>query len=73
MGRCVGLTHTLASPRSPFEVQVAPAGGAPKVRAWGPGLQGGMVGCSADFVVEALGDDVGTLGTEWGGGGVLGS
>lgn len=35
-----------------------------KVRAWGPGLEGGVVGKSADFVVEAIGDDVGTLG-EW--------
>lgn len=33
-----------------------------KVRAWGPGLEGGVVGKSADFVVEAIGDDVGTLG-----------
>lgn len=40
-----------------------------KVRAWGPGLEGGVVGKSADFVVEAIGDDVGTLGkleaSEW--------
>lgn len=33
-----------------------------KVRAWGPGLKTGMVGKSADFVVEAIGTDVGTLG-----------
>uniref|UniRef100_A0A1A7YJ75 Filamin C, gamma b (Actin binding protein 280) n=1 Tax=Iconisemion striatum TaxID=60296 RepID=A0A1A7YJ75_9TELE len=33
-----------------------------KVRAWGPGLETGMVGKSADFVVEAIGTEVGTLG-----------
>lgn len=32
------------------------------MRAWGPGLEGGVVGKSADFVVEAVGDNVGTLG-----------
>lgn len=37
--------------------------GAQKVRAWGPGLETGMVGKSADFVVEAIGTEVGTLGT----------
>lgn len=36
--------------------------GPQQVRAWGPGLEGGVVGMSADFVVEAVGDDVGTLG-----------
>ncbi|XP_074725706.1 filamin-C isoform X1 [Strix uralensis] len=51
-----------AIPRSPFEVQVAPEAGAQKVRAWGPGLEGGVVGKSADFVVEAIGTEVGTLG-----------
>ncbi|XP_062435521.1 filamin-C isoform X4 [Rhea pennata] len=51
-----------AIPRSPFEVQVAPAAGSQKVRAWGPGLETGMVGKSADFVVEAIGTEVGTLG-----------
>nr|XP_032651019.1 filamin-A-like isoform X2 [Chelonoidis abingdonii] len=49
-------------PRSPFEVKVGPECGSQKVRAWGPGLEGGMCGKSADFVVEAIGDDVGTLG-----------
>uniref|UniRef100_A0A8C8SLZ0 Filamin C n=1 Tax=Pelusios castaneus TaxID=367368 RepID=A0A8C8SLZ0_9SAUR len=49
-------------PRSPFEVQVAPEPGTQKVRAWGPGLVTGMVGKSADFVVEAIGTEVGTLG-----------
>lgn len=32
------------------------------MRAWGPGLECGIVGKSADFVVEAVGDNVGTLG-----------
>uniref|UniRef100_A0A3Q3WU36 Calponin-homology (CH) domain-containing protein n=1 Tax=Mola mola TaxID=94237 RepID=A0A3Q3WU36_MOLML len=49
-------------PRSPFEVMVSPEAGFQKVRAWGPGLKTGMVGKSADFVVEAIGTDVGTLG-----------
>ncbi|XP_030622681.1 filamin-C-like isoform X2 [Chanos chanos] len=49
-------------PRSPFEVQVSMEAGPQKVRAWGPGLETGMVGKSADFVVEAIGTDVGTLG-----------
>uniref|UniRef100_A0A8D2LSR3 Filamin C n=1 Tax=Varanus komodoensis TaxID=61221 RepID=A0A8D2LSR3_VARKO len=51
-----------AIPRSPFEVQVGPEAGVQKVRAWGPGLETGMVGKSADFVVEAIGTEVGTLG-----------
>ncbi|XP_069485637.1 filamin-C isoform X3 [Ambystoma mexicanum] len=49
-------------PRSPFEVLVSPDAGAQKVRAWGPGLETGVVGKSADFVVEAIGTEVGTLG-----------
>ncbi|KAM3588274.1 uncharacterized protein V6R79_025306 [Siganus canaliculatus] len=49
-------------PRSPFEVQVTEEAGPQKVRAWGPGLETGMVGKSADFVVEAIGTEVGTLG-----------
>ncbi|MEE6516130.1 hypothetical protein FKM82_025368, partial [Ascaphus truei] len=52
----------IAIPRSPFEVQVSPEVGVQKVRAWGPGLETGMVGKSADFVVEAIGTEVGTLG-----------
>ncbi|XP_064417245.1 filamin-C isoform X3 [Latimeria chalumnae] len=51
-----------AIPRSPFEVQVAPEVSTQKVRAWGPGLETGVVGKSADFVVEAIGTEVGTLG-----------
>lgn len=47
---------------SPFEVEVGREAGVQKVRAWGPGLKTGMVGKSADFVVEAIGTDVGTLG-----------
>lgn len=54
-------------PPSPFEVKVSPESGSQKVRAWGPGLEGGVVGKSADFVVEAIGDDVGTLGEGLGG------
>nr|XP_055048216.1 filamin-C isoform X1 [Misgurnus anguillicaudatus] len=49
-------------PRSPFEVEVGAEAGPQKVRAWGPGLKTGMVGKSADFVVEAIGTEVGTLG-----------
>uniref|UniRef100_W5KSA5 Filamin C n=1 Tax=Astyanax mexicanus TaxID=7994 RepID=W5KSA5_ASTMX len=51
-----------AIPRSPFEVVVSEDAGPQKVRAWGPGLETGMVGKSADFVVEAIGTEVGTLG-----------
>lgn len=47
---------------SPIEVKIGPEAGQQKVRAWGPGLEGGVVGKSADFVVEAVGDNVGTLG-----------
>ncbi|XP_028810279.1 filamin-C isoform X8 [Denticeps clupeoides] len=49
-------------PRSSFEVWVSEDAGPQKVRAWGPGLETGMVGKSADFVVEAIGTEVGTLG-----------
>uniref|UniRef100_A0A8D3BM01 Calponin-homology (CH) domain-containing protein n=1 Tax=Scophthalmus maximus TaxID=52904 RepID=A0A8D3BM01_SCOMX len=49
-------------PRSPIEVKIGAEAGQQKVRAWGPGLDGGIVGKSADFVVEAVGDNVGTLG-----------
>lgn len=47
---------------SPFEVHVGEEAGPQKVRAWGPGLETGVVGKSADFVVEAIGTEVGTLG-----------
>ncbi|KAM3872462.1 filamin-A isoform 1-T1 [Diretmus argenteus] len=49
-------------PRSPIEVKIGAEAGQQKVRAWGPGLDRGVVGKSADFVVEAVGDNVGTLG-----------
>ncbi|XP_060713588.1 filamin-B isoform X1 [Tachysurus vachellii] len=49
-------------PKSPFEVLVSPEAGPQKIRAWGPGLEGGIVGKSADFVVESVGTDVGVLG-----------
>ncbi|XP_023655301.1 filamin-B isoform X1 [Paramormyrops kingsleyae] len=49
-------------PKSPFEVHVGPDAGPQKIRAWGPGLEGGIVGKSADFVVESVGTDVGVLG-----------
>ncbi|XP_074861976.1 filamin-B isoform X3 [Carettochelys insculpta] len=49
-------------PKSPFEVQVGPEAGPQKVRAWGPGLHEGVVGKSADFVVESIGTEVGSLG-----------
>ncbi|XP_075794972.1 filamin-B isoform X6 [Pelodiscus sinensis] len=49
-------------PKSPFEVQVGPEAGPQKVRAWGPGLHEGIVGKSADFVVESIGTEVGSLG-----------
>uniref|UniRef100_A0A8K9XIT2 Filamin B, like n=1 Tax=Oncorhynchus mykiss TaxID=8022 RepID=A0A8K9XIT2_ONCMY len=47
---------------TPFEVGVGPEAGPQKIRAWGPGLEGGMVGKSADFVAESIGTDVGVLG-----------
>ncbi|XP_075430929.1 filamin-B isoform X1 [Ascaphus truei] len=49
-------------PKSPFEVQVDLEAGPQKFRAWGPGLSGGVVGKSADFVVESIGTEVGSLG-----------
>ncbi|XP_031757111.1 filamin-B isoform X3 [Xenopus tropicalis] len=49
-------------PKSPFEVQVALEAGPQKVRAWGPGLYSGMAGKAADFVVESVGSEVGSLG-----------
>ncbi|XP_063072251.1 filamin-B isoform X2 [Engraulis encrasicolus] len=49
-------------PKSPFEVQVGLEAGQQKIRAWGPGLEGGVVGQSANFVAESIGNDVGVLG-----------
>uniref|UniRef100_A0A672SVJ4 Filamin B n=1 Tax=Sinocyclocheilus grahami TaxID=75366 RepID=A0A672SVJ4_SINGR len=49
-------------PKSPFEVQVGSEAGQQKIRAWGPGLEEGVVGKSADFVAESIGTEVGVLG-----------
>ncbi|XDV45848.1 hypothetical protein PO909_013870 [Leuciscus waleckii] len=48
--------------KSPFEVHVGSEAGPQKIRAWGPGLEGGTVGLSADFLVESVGVDSGMLG-----------
>lgn len=56
------LSLSLSDLFSPIEVKVGAEASAQKVRAWGPGLECGVVGKSADFVVEAVGDNVGTLG-----------
>lgn len=47
---------------SPFEVVVGREAGPQLIRAWGPGLEGGIVGKPAIFVVESVGTDVGVLG-----------
>lgn len=47
---------------SPFDVVVSPEAGPQQIRAWGPGLKGGIVGKPATFVVESIGTDVGVLG-----------
>uniref|UniRef100_A0A8C4EKZ8 Filamin B n=1 Tax=Dicentrarchus labrax TaxID=13489 RepID=A0A8C4EKZ8_DICLA len=49
-------------PKSPFEVTVGREAGPQQIRAWGPGLEGGIVGKPAAFVVESIGTDVGVLG-----------
>ncbi|XP_061796901.2 filamin-B isoform X1 [Nerophis lumbriciformis] len=49
-------------PKSPFEVVVGPEAGSQQIRAWGPGLEGGIVSKPAIFVVESVGSDVGVLG-----------
>ncbi|XP_036845027.1 filamin-A [Oncorhynchus mykiss] len=54
-----GGQHILSSP---LEVKIGSEAGPQNVRAWGPGLETGIMGKSADFVVEAVGDNVGTLG-----------
>ncbi|XP_039460155.1 filamin-A-like isoform X4 [Oreochromis aureus] len=41
-----------------MEAKIGTEAGQQKVRAWGPGLEGGVVGKSADFVMEAVGDNV---------------
>ena len=47
-------------PKSPFPVSVAPFKDT-RIKAFGPGLEGGIVGCAADFVVETNGE-TGSLG-----------
>ncbi|XP_035517689.1 filamin-C-like [Morone saxatilis] len=47
---------------SPFEATVGREAGPQQIRAWGPGLEGGVVGKPATFVVESIGTDVGVLG-----------
>ncbi|KAL3965738.1 filamin [Sarotherodon galilaeus] len=47
-----------ASIHSPMEAKIGTEAGQQKVRAWGPGLEGGVVGKSADFVLEAVGDNL---------------
>nr|XP_020466872.1 filamin-B isoform X2 [Monopterus albus] len=49
-------------PKSPFEVAVGQEAGPQQIRAWGPGLEGGVVGKPATFIVESVGTDVGVLG-----------
>ncbi|XP_043979419.1 filamin-B [Gambusia affinis] len=49
-------------PKSPFDVVISPEAGPQQIRAWGPGLKGGIVGKPATFVVESIGTDVGVLG-----------
>lgn len=47
---------------SPFEVAVAEEAGPQQIRAWGPGLEGGVVARPAVFVVESVAAEVGELG-----------
>uniref|UniRef100_H3CM53 Filamin B n=1 Tax=Tetraodon nigroviridis TaxID=99883 RepID=H3CM53_TETNG len=49
-------------PKSPFEVAVGEEAGPQQIRAWGPGLEGGVVGRAAIFVVESVAAEVGVLG-----------
>ncbi|XP_024125017.1 filamin-B isoform X2 [Oryzias melastigma] len=49
-------------PKSPFDVAVGQEAGPQQIRAWGPGLEGGIVGKPATFVVESIGPDAGVLG-----------
>ncbi|KAL6482814.1 hypothetical protein MHYP_G00076860 [Metynnis hypsauchen] len=46
-------------PKSPFKVHVGPKAGQQKIRAWGPGLEGGTVGMPASFLIEANGVEAG--------------
>lgn len=47
-------------PKSPFPVMVGPYKSS-RIRAFGPGLEGGVVGYPADFIVETNGE-TGSLG-----------
>jgi filamin len=48
--------------KSPFEVFVGAEAATQQVRAYGPGLHGGMVDHTSDFVVETIGESIGQLG-----------
>merc|ERR1719376_1219222 len=48
--------------KSPFNVSVAKKAGKQKIRAYGPGLEGGIVKRPAAFVVETIGEEIGQLG-----------
>uniref|UniRef100_A0A672NFU9 Filamin B, beta (actin binding protein 278) n=1 Tax=Sinocyclocheilus grahami TaxID=75366 RepID=A0A672NFU9_SINGR len=56
------LEVNIRDPSDPFKVHVGSKAGPQKIRAWGPGLEGGTVGLSADFLVESVGADSGMLG-----------
>ncbi|KAJ3602536.1 hypothetical protein NHX12_030289, partial [Muraenolepis orangiensis] len=56
------LKVLVKGPSDPFEVVVGPEAGLQRIRAWGPGLEKGIVGKSAKFVAESVGSDVGVLG-----------
>lgn len=45
-----------------FQVSVAKKAGKQKIRAYGPGLEGGIVKRPAAFVVETIGEEIGQLG-----------
>ncbi|XP_064632236.1 filamin-A-like isoform X3 [Lineus longissimus] len=67
----VMITYAGANiPKSPFRVDVAKASDS-KIRAYGPGLETGVVGCPCDFTVEtnnetgALGKPLPKITTKW--------
>ena len=49
-------------PQSPFAVAVSPGFDAGRVKAYGPGLQGGLTGDLATFTIETKGAGQGALG-----------
>ncbi|CAH1264982.1 FLNC [Branchiostoma lanceolatum] len=49
-------------PKSPFTVNVGSEAKPSRIRAYGPGLEGGQVGHPAEFVVETAGEDISGLG-----------